>query len=239
MIYAICLVAYFLKGLSGFGPAMVFVPTVGLLLGPRISLVASALIDLLVGLGMLLTLRYEREDWRFILKMAGFLALGTLMGSCLAGYVPAQVVLGLIGLFVLFFGANFIMYDLPLPPKLIRRRFFKPWAGCAVGGFFGGLVGISGPFILAVLRPLMDKSRFRRVLVGIFLFGGVMRLTGYGAVGMWNLEVVRLAVVACPAVIMGLVVGFRTHLVITERRFNIVVGIVLVLIALRIGWGLV
>lgn len=238
MIYAICLVAYFLKGLSGFGPALVFVPAVGLLLGPRVTLVASALIDLLVGLGMLLTLRYEREDWRFVLKMAGFVALGALIGSSLAGYVPARVVLGLIGLFVLLFGASFIRYDLPLPPGLLRVRFFRPWTGCAVGGLSGGLVGISGPFILAVTRPLMDKSRFRRVMVAFFLFEGVVRLSVYGAVGMWNPEVVRLAVVACPAVIIGLIIGFCTHVTVTERRFNLMVGIVLVLIALRIGWGL-
>jgi len=81
--------AFFLKGLTGFGPAMVFVPAVGLLLGPRISLVASAFIDLLVGLGMLLAIRYEKEDWRFILTMSGFMLLGTMVGSSLAGYAPA------------------------------------------------------------------------------------------------------------------------------------------------------
>jgi len=85
---------------------------------------------------------------------------------------------------------------------------------------------------------LMDKSRFRRVMVAFFLFEGVVRLSVYGAVGMWNPEVVRLAVVACPAVIIGLIIGFCTHVTVTERRFNLMVGIVLVLIALRIGWGL-
>jgi len=218
---------------------MVFVPAVGLLLGPRISLVASAFIDLLVGLGMLLAIRYEKEDWRFILTMSGFMLLGTMVGSSLAGYAPAQLVLGLIGLFVLFFGANFILYDLPLPPRFFKSRFFKPWAGGVIGGFTGGLVGISGPFVVAVTRPLMDKTRFRQVMVAVLFIGGAMRLFVYGAVGMWNVEVVRLIVLASPGVIIGLLVGFRTHMTIGERKFNLVVGIVLVLIALRIGWGLV
>lgn len=230
--------AFFLKGLTGFGPAMVFVPAVGLLLGPRISLVASAFIDLLVGLGMLLAIRYEKEDWRFILTMSGFMLLGTMVGSSLAGYAPAQLVLGLIGLFVLFFGANFILYDLPLPPRFFKSRFFKPWAGGVIGGFTGGLVGISGPFVVAVTRPLMDKTRFRQVMVAVLFIGGAMRLFIYGAVGMWNVEVVRLIIVACPGVIIGLLAGSMMHLTITERKFNLVIGIVLVLMALRIGWGL-
>ncbi len=230
--------AYFLKGLSGFGPALVFVPTMGLLLGPRIALVTSTFVDLLVGLGMLMTLRYQREDWHLISKMVGFMAAGTLVGAFLAGYIRPHVVLGLIGLFVVFFGVNFIAFDLPLPPRLLGTRFFQLGTGCAIGGLSGGLVGISGPFILAVTRPAMDKARFRRVLVAFFLCEGALRLAVYGAVGMWSLEVGRLAVVACPAVILGLLIGFRAHLSMGERKFNLILGGVLVLIALRIGWGL-
>lgn len=218
---------------------MVFVPTVSLVLGPRVALVASAFIDILVGLGMLLAIHYERGDWRFILTLAGFMILGTLVGSSLAGYAPAQIVLGLIGLFILFAGANFVLHDLPLPPGFFKSRFFKPWLGGVLGGFTGGLVGISGPFVVAVTRPLMDKTRFRRMMVAVLFIGGAMRLFVYGIVGMWSVEVVKLIVVACPAVLIGLIVGFRTHVTVTERKFNLVVGIVLVLIALRIGWGLV
>ena len=188
---------------------------------------------------MLLAIKYENEDWRFILRISGFMVLGTLVGSALAGYVSAQIILGLIGLFVLFFGVNFILYDLPLPPKSFKSRFFKPWAGGVIGGFTGGLVGISGPFVVAVTRPLMDKTRFRRVMVAILLIGGALRLFVYSAVGLWNVEVVKLIVLASPALIIGLLIGFRTHVTIGERKFNLVVGIVLVLIALRIGWGMV
>jgi uncharacterized membrane protein YfcA len=218
---------------------MVFMPTVGLILGPRIALVASALINLLVGLGMILAMRYEKEDWRFILGISGFMVVGTLVGSTLAGYAPAQIVMGLIGLLVLFFGANFILYDLPLPPKSFKSRLFKPWTGGMIGGFTGGLVGISGPFVVAVTRPLMDKTRFRRMMVAILFIGGALRVFIYGAVGMWNVEVVKLIVLASPGVIIGLLIGFRTHVSIGERKFNLVVGILLILIALRIGWGLV
>jgi len=42
-----------------------------------------------------------------------------------------------------------------------------------------------------------------------------------------------------PAVIVGVLIGSHTHITISERRFNLVVGIVLVLIAVRIGWGMV
>jgi uncharacterized membrane protein YfcA len=218
---------------------LLFVPAVGLLFGPRVSLVASAFVDTFVGLGMLISLKYEPGDWRLILRMVGFMAIGSVVGSSLAGYVPGQVVLGLIGLFVIVCGTSFIIYDLPLPPGFVHSKALKLWAVCIVGGLTGGLVGISGPLIIPVLRPMMDKSRFRRVLVAFFLCEGFLRLVVYGIVGMWNVEVVRVAIVACPAVIAGLMIGYKMHVGISERKFNIVVGVVLVLIALRIGWGLV
>jgi len=218
---------------------LLFVPAVGLLFGPRISLVASAFVDTFVGLGMLISLKYEPGDWQLILKMVGFMAIGSVVGSSLAGNVPPDIVLGLIGLVVIVCGASFIIYDLPLPPGIIRSKYHKLWAGCKVGGLNGGLVGISGPLIIPVLRPMMDKSRFRRVLVAFFLCEGFLRLVVYGMVGMWNIEVVKVAVVACPAVIIGLLIGYKAHLHVSERKFNVVIGIVLVLIALRIGWGLV
>jgi uncharacterized membrane protein YfcA len=225
--------------LSGFGPGLLFVPTVGLLFGPRTALVCSAFVDSIVGLGMLLSLRYAREDWPLVGKMVGFMAMGSLIGSSLAGYVPAPVVLGLIGLFVVVSGISFIVYDRPLPPGWLRSRALKLWSVCLVGGVTGGLVGISGPLIIPVLRPMMDRSRFRRVLVAFFLCEGLLRLIIYRLVGMWNSDVLRIAAVAAPAVVIGLLLGYRVHVNITERRFNVVVGVVLVLIALRIGWGLV
>jgi len=239
LILAVCLPAYFLKGLSGFGPGLLFVPTIGLLFGPRTALVSSAFVDSFVGLGMLISLRYAREDWILIGRMVGFMAMGSVVGSSLAGFMPAPVVLGLIGLFVAVSGASFIICDRPLPPSWLRSRVLKLWSVCLLGGVTGGLEGISGPLIIPVLRPMMDKSRFRRVLVAFFLCEGVLRLIIYRVVGMWTADMVRIAGVAAPAVIIGLLLGYRAHLNITERRFNVVVGAVLVLIAVRIGWGLV
>jgi uncharacterized membrane protein YfcA len=239
LIFIICLPAYFLKGLSGFGPGLLFVPAVGLLFGPRIALVSSAFVDSLVGLGMLLSLQYAQEDWVLIGKMVGFMAMGSVVGSSLAGYAPAAVVLGLIGLFVVVSGVSFVVFDRPLPPRWLRGRAMKLWSVCLLGGVTGGLVGISAPLIIPVLRPTMDKSCFRRILVAFFLCEGALRLFIYRLVGMWSMDVFRIAVVASPAVIVGLLIGYRAHVNITERRFNLVVGIVLVLIALRIGWGLV
>lgn len=230
--------AYFLKGLSGFGPGLLFVPTVGLLFGPRTALVSSAFVDSLVGLGMLLSLQYAREDWPLIGKMVAFMAMGSVVGSTMAGYVPSTVVLGLIGVFVVVSGASFIIYNKPLPPGLLSSSALKLWSVCLLGGVTGGLVGISGPLIIPVLRPMMDKSRFRRVLVAFFLCEGVLRLTIYRLVGMWSSDVFKIAAVATPAVILGLLAGYRAHVTIGERKFNLVVGVVLMLIALRIGWGL-
>lgn len=225
--------AYFLKGFSGFGPALVFVPTVSVLLDPELALAGSALIDLVVGAGLLATFRYSPEERRLIARMVVAMAGGTIMGAALAGAIPPEAILLLIGVAVLGLGIDLALRPREELPAIHISGSQRLRAGCFAGGVTGGLVGISGPFVVGAVAGL-DKSVFRRVLVAVFLVEQALKLAVYGAVGVWSEQALGLAVVAAPAIGVGLLAGYRLHLRVSQTAFRRVTGAILTLLAIRV-----
>jgi uncharacterized membrane protein YfcA len=226
--------AYFLKGFSGFGPAIVFVPSASYLFDPKTALVSSAAIDVLVGLALLKALTYERGELRLALRLALRMAVGSVVGATLAGVVPGALLLRILGVAILGFGSSLILFHRPIPVGALPRSSRALDLGCAVGGFFGGLVGISGPFVVPLARPLMEKGRFRRVLVALFLLEGVVKLAVYAVVGVWTPSVPRACLAAGPGVVLGLLLGFRSHGKVSERLFSALVGVILLGLGVRL-----
>ena len=124
LLAAGCFAAYFLKGFSGFGPALILIPTLTLIFGPSFALAGSAFVDLAIAL-----------------RMVAAIAAGTLPGALLAGKAPRAVVLLAIGVSVVAMGLRWIISRSSSPgaggsvPAAGRRI----WAGCALGGFTGGI----------------------------------------------------------------------------------------------------
>ena len=72
-------------------------PALSVLYDPRLALAASSIIDVAVGLVLFVVWRFEAEERRLLLTICGYVAAGTLAGSLLAGVVPENVLLLLIG----------------------------------------------------------------------------------------------------------------------------------------------
>lgn len=227
-------VAYFLKGFSGFGPALIFVPVVSVVFAPTLALSSSAFIDLLVGAGLAGTLGATRKELDLVLRMAVAMGCGTVVGAVLAGLVETTALLTLIGITVLCLGVQLLRKpteQLAAPvPGFVSHRVY---VACLAGGLTGGLVGISGPFIVAG-AAFLEKSAFRRVMVMLFLVESVLKVFIYALVGVWSREVLSLAVLASPAILFGLVLGYRAHLRVDQRRFRLTIGVLLALLGAEV-----
>jgi uncharacterized membrane protein YfcA len=217
--------AYFLKGFSGFGPALVFMPVASMIYNPELALVTSAFIDLFVGLALVRALTYSREELLLAGRLVLGMASGTVLGAAFAGILPTEVLLVLIAVTVAGLGANLALRSKPAASAAAIGGT-RIYAGCFAGGATGGLVGISGPFVVAGAASL-DKGAFRRVLVVVFLAEGLLKLVVYWIAGVWSANAIPLAVLVSPAVVLGLTVGFRSHLRVSERRFTQAVGVLL------------
>jgi len=227
-------IAYFLKGFSGFGPALIVVPTVAFILNPALALGSSAFVDIIVGLGLLLSLKYQKSDIAIIIRISVLMFIGTLIGGSLAGVVSPDIILVLIAVVIFGFGMNILIFKQQTPAGIELKKPWLLWAGSILGGFTGGLVGICGPFVVMACKAQMDKDSFRRILVAVFFAEGIFRLIVYMAVDIWTADVFRLALIVSPAIIFGLAAGYFSHLNVSEKLFGIIIGLLLILISMRI-----
>lgn len=234
-----CFVAYFLKGFSGFGPALIFVPAATVLFGPTVAIAGSTFLNLLVGFGLWATMPNPLAERRLVFKMVAFMSIGTVIGAGLAGVIPQTFLMGLIGIAVTLFGASFLIRRAPLPGMPMPRGNRVLWGACVLGGLTGGLIGMSGPFVVAASRPLMDKTTFWRVIVAVMFLEKIVRLAVYGAIGIWSANVWIVSAAASMPIVLGLLLGYRTHVRVSERVFSLVIGGILLALGGRVLVSLV
>jgi hypothetical protein len=221
--------AYFLKGFSGFGPALIFMPVASIVYSPQLALATSAVVDIVVGVGFLVALHYSAEEKRLIARMTVYVAAGAVVGASLAGVLPTGVLLALIAVFVFVLGVRMLLAaGEHLAAGFVARRSIA--VACIAGGVSGGLTGISGPFVVAGAAQL-DKGAFRRILVAVFLVESIVKTVVYGATGIPFGQVIALSLAIAPFIAIGLAIGALAHFRVSQRRFFQVTGAVLVALA--------
>jgi len=220
------LLAYTIKGFSGFGPALIVVPTVSALYSPETALGTSTVIDVAVGIVLLLTWRPTRDEMSLLAKLGLSISVGTVMGALLAGVLPREALLLLIGISVLLLAVKLALSGTTAVPT--GRWEIPPWLGGILAGISGGLVGISGPFMVSGTARY-EKSSMRRLLVVVFLLEGLVKLIVYSANGILTRQSFDLSFRALPAIVAGLVVGAWLHNRVSQQLFlRILAGILFV-----------
>ena len=226
--------AYFLKGFSGFGPALIFVPVFALFFNPAIALTTSTVVDLFAGTVMIYSLLPSREETKIILRLSIFLLIGTVVGALFLGTLQAEIILGLIGFVTFIFGANILLFHKAIPGDSESNNPLFLRGGSFLCGFFSTIVGTGGPFIVFGAKNVYEKTRFRKILVSVFLIEAVLKIFVYRSLGFWSDEAVKLAITFSPAILAGLAIGSYLHGKTKEIHFDLLVGTILLLIAIRI-----
>lgn len=226
-------IAYFLKGFSGFGPALVFIPITACFYSPQTALVASAFIDIIVGICMLPTFEYSRNDIKKIARVSLFMGMGSIIGASMVGWLSDNVLIDLICIFVCIFGLNMIMLKQPLPNRLEPKEPAALWFFSMLGGWTGSLVGISGPLIVVGAKKNLNKSDFRKIMVAVFVVEGAIKLMAYHILVAWPEDVFYVSVAAAPMIILGIWTGYKLHGKISEQHFTRAIGLILVLISVN------
>jgi uncharacterized membrane protein YfcA len=207
-----------LNALSGFGFALVTVPIMATVVGPKGAVVLSALVGLLSNSGV--ALRHRADTDR---PLAGRLLAGSLVGMPLGLLVldnvaedPLRVAIALV---VLASAAALAVGWRPPEPS----RSADVGAGF-VSGLFNTSIGISGPPVVLLLQAhRVPKGPFRATTATLFAVAGLVALALFGLGGQYTRTVLLSAAVALPAWPLGWLVGSRVHRRVPEERFRLLV----------------
>jgi uncharacterized membrane protein YfcA len=171
-------------------------------------------------------IRAGRIDWRVFAWMAPPSVVAAVAGGLLAGEVPGDVLLAVIGVALLAFGVDLLR---PRPPSTTQTTGVNRAAAIVSGaliGLLGGFVGlILGSLRIGVLIRFVGGDTFRsvgtNVAVGFCL--GVAGVLGHLTGGVdWTLLGVGAA-----ASVPGALVGARLTGRLDERQLLRAVGCVL------------
>ncbi|HMH48968.1 MAG TPA: sulfite exporter TauE/SafE family protein [Candidatus Acidoferrum sp.] len=220
---AVLFVAYFVRGLAGFGSGLIAVPLLTLVAPLPLVVPLVVLLDY-VGSASQGLRNAAHVAWREQLVLVPFMLVGVAVGLYLLTALPKQILARALGAFVILYA---VYQLLPLPPLRGSRAF------ATVCGFFGGLVGTvfgaGGPFYVVYfgLRAL-DRTTFRATFAVNFLIDGGVRLIAYLVTGLLGWATLPLLAVGLPFAAAGLYVGGRIQTGFTQAAFVRVVGALLV-----------
>jgi len=234
----ITLLAFFIKGATGFGTALVMVPISTVIVGAHHAIVVSSILDTIGG--SILFLRNPLHDSRrFWIPMAAGMVAGSVVGGVVLSFVPVGGFRLFLGLVVIVLGLWFVTgrgggSKRALPSTPPRTASAGDVAVAAFAGFCGGLFGISGPPIIYYLGNRLAKSAFRSTLVAVFLFGGIARITTYAATGIMDTGSLYLSTASLPGLLLGLYLGNHLFVRVDEVWFGRLIGVVLMASALKL-----
>ena len=178
----------------------------GLIAAPVTALVAPGLVpELLLWLAFVmacqtLVTEYRGTDWRGLAWALPPRVLGTALGVWVVALASDQVIGIAVGAMVLL-SVLLTVHTVTLPVN----RMTLPVAGL-VSGVTGTATSIGGP-PLAILYQHHAPRVLRPTLAAYFAAGAALSLVGLGATGQLRLDVLLLALLLCPLLLVGILLS--------------------------------
>src|SRR5437588_7234881 len=228
MLLVLCILmsAYFIRGITGFGSAVVAVPLLALSQPLRFAVRRVLALDFTASL-ILGGTNAKKADWAEVRLLLPFGMIGACVGAYGLLTLPTTPVLLTLGAFTMFFGFRNI-YGLQNVGRLPRAWAIP--AGLAGGGA-GALFGAgSPPYIMYLTRRLLDKGAVRATFSWLIAIDGGFRLVLFAFAGLLFDPKLQIGyALGLAPMAIGLYSGNKVHMDMTSAGMLKVVGALLVL----------
>jgi uncharacterized membrane protein YfcA len=222
---AVIILSYAIRGSAGFGG--VTVP----LLAWIMSLKTVA--PMVAFLGLISSLAILRHDlrhvvWRDLWHVMPWCAGGVLGGLYFFKTLNAGTLAQALGVFVLAYGAYSLWITFRPSEIRLPMRAVTPVAG-TLGGFVGTIFGSNAGAFFAIYLDLLRyaKTEFRATVAAILLGLGILRVSGYAAVGAYDRDALLACAAALPLMVLGAFLGNRIHANLEQLKFRRLVAVIL------------
>lgn len=220
-----------LRGITGFGFALCASPLLSLFLPPQAAVTCVILLQALVGLRDMATMRGEAE-WPSLWRLGLGALVGVPMGTALLAWADPALMRVLLALAV----AAGLAILLLAPGARSRDPRAEAVPAGVLSGLFGGLAGMAGPPAVAFfMRAGVPAARARASLMLLFFFTSLTALPGLWAGGLLRAGPAALALSAFPALLLGTWIGGRIFARISDAGWRRAALLALAATALAAG----
>lgn len=231
----VILSAAFVKGMTGFGFALLAVPFLSLIFPMQILVPAMSLFNLITSLVILFKLQEKIKAYYFIPMFVASLG-GIPLGIYALEYMSSETLRLITGILVVLFSLQMLG-----KVKLAKRFLNFPivFAGF-ISGILTSAISVGGPpLVIAMNRKGYQKDRFRGVFAWFSTFSSFFTTAAFIMTGMIEMESVNLALFCLPILFFGSHLGSKFSGKIEPEKFrkmvigiNIVTGTFIVVSAL-------
>jgi uncharacterized membrane protein YfcA len=210
----------------------VAVPLLAHLLPLKFVIPTMVVLDCLASIGMGVKLRADVNRHE-LLPLVPFMVIGMLTGAFLLLRLPAEALLGALGVFVLIYGFMYVAG---------RQTTVRVGRGAAapIGVFAGttsSMFGVGGPIYVMYLTARGSTiEQIRATMPVIFIFTTIARIVIFAVAGLYTSQVLYAAAALLPVMLLGIVLGNRLHLNLSREQIMRVIGVLLVASGLSLIW---
>lgn len=207
--FIVAILAYFFKGITGFGNTLV--------LSPLFSFAASnrliTPVDLVLGFPANVYMAYrERKhiSMKIVLPLSLMLAAGIVPGVFFLKTGNDWVLKSILGIVVVAMAVEMALRK----PEGPEKRKANPVLLAAIGvasGVLCGLFGIGALLVAYISRTTDSMGAFRANLCAVFVVENVFRLVIYSLTGILTAEALLLSLFLLPASAIGLFIGIKVN----------------------------
>ncbi len=216
------LAAAFVRGLAGFGMAILLVPILALALTPVEAVLVTNTISLLLGLSEFRRLKQHAERSAWII--AGLVLLATLPGLAVLAATPAPLARFLIALVAL---SAFAAILLPSRPADLPGKTTTALTRLS-SGFLTGFAGMPGPPVVPYyVGRAIPRATAKASMILIFTFASAAGLASGALLGELHWRQLALGALLLPVVMLGNWLGSLAFGRIGDAAWRVFVAVVL------------
>lgn len=216
------LVAAFVRGLAGFGMAILLVPVLALALTPVEAVLVTNTISLLLGLSEFRRLKQHAERSAWII--AGLVIVATVPGLAVLSATPAPLARLLIALVAL---SAFAAILLPSRPADLPGKATTTLTGLS-SGFLTGFAGMPGPPVVPYyVGRAIPRATAKASMILIFTFASAAGLASGVLLGELHWRQLALGALLLPVVMLGNWLGSLAFGKIGDAAWRTFVALVL------------
>ena len=224
---AIAALSGFVRGFSGFGSALIYIPLIAAVYEPRIAAATLLLIDL-VGSAPFTLRELPRCNWREVVPVTAAAALAVPLGTMALIWVDPIVLRWLIAVLVLtllgVLASGWRYHGQPTLPVSIAVGLFA--------GFGSGAIQIAGPAVIIFwLSGSSNAAVVRANLMVFFLFCGIALVTAYAVEGLFTAQSLALSLLLGIPYLIGVGAGAYFFRGASDRLYRAIAYLIIALAA--------
>jgi len=229
----ILLLAYFIRGISGFGSGLLAVPLLALLFPLKFVVAFMLVMDFSASIVLGGTHR-KQVDWAELKPLIPGSIVGVVLGVSLLVNLDQTTLLVILGLFIIAFALRSLL-NLH-GDKLISTLWALP--ASLIGGMVSALFGTGGPpYVIYLTHRIRDKGIFRATTSVLFLLEGGLRGVVFALAGLLFQEGLLSAFLGgLPIMALVLWLGGKVHVGISAAHMLRLIGGLLLVSGASLLW---